>query len=67
MGEDFLTFGTEVLICLFGRSAIRSRRNYLASEISRSQIIYPWSEIWGRLGDYVGFDISSMSLSKPFS
>ena len=27
---------------------------------------YMWSEIWGRL-DYLGSDISSMSLSKPFS
>ena len=27
---------------------------------------YMWSEIWGRR-DYLGSNISSMSLSKPFS
>ena len=44
---------------------ICGRRNYLGSEISRSQMCYLWSEIWGRQ-DYLGSDISSMSLSKPF-
>ena len=38
---------------------------YLASEILRSQMCYLWSEIWGRQ-DYLGSDISSMSLSKQY-
>ena len=29
-------------------SEIWGRRNYLGSEISRSQMCYLWSEIWGR-------------------
>ena len=39
-------------------------RNYLRSEILRSQMYYLWSEVWGRR-DYSRPDISSMSLSKP--
>ena len=39
----------------------------MGSEILRSHgpICYLWSEIWGRR-DYLGSDICSMSLSKPF-
>ena len=40
-------------MCLF-RFAIWVRRNYLGSEILRSQMCcYMWSEIWGRR-DYLG-------------
>ena len=62
---DSLNFGTGVLMSLLG-SAIWGKRNYLESEISRSQKCCLWSEIWGRQ-DYLGSGISSMSLSKPFS
>ena len=42
------------------------RLNYLGSEISRPKMCHQWSEIWGRR-DYLGSDVSSMSLPKPFS
>ena len=35
-------------LCVYLRSAVCCRRNYLGSEISRSQMCYLWSEIWGR-------------------
>ena len=38
----------------------------MGSEISMSQMCYLWSEILGRRG-YLGSDISSISLFKPFS
>ena len=62
-GGDSFTFGTRVLIwgLPFDIDEI-----YLGSEILRAQMCYMWSEIWGRL-DFVGCDVSSMSLSKPFS
>ena len=47
-------------------SYICGRRNYLGSEISMSQMCYLRSEILERRG-YLGCDISSVSLSKPFS
>ena len=53
-------------MCLFGVCNLGEALNYFASEILRSQMCYLWSEIWGRRG-YLGSDISSMSLSKPFS
>ena len=52
-------------MCLFGVCNLE-RRNYLGSEVLRSQMCCLWSEIWGR-GDYLGSDISGMSLFKPFS
>ena len=58
MTFDFWNDGTNVLIC--------DMRNYLGSEISRSQMCYLWSEISDRQ-DYLGYDISSTSFSKPFS
>ena len=53
-------------MCLLGFCNLGETRNYLASEILRSQMCYLWSEMWGRR-DYLGSDISGMSLSKPFS
>ena len=38
----------------------------MGSEILRSKMCYLWSEIWGRQ-DYLGYDISGMSLSQSFS
>ena len=56
-----------MLMCIFQVGfAIWGRRNSLGSEILRSQMHYMWSEIWGRR-DYWVSNISSMSLSKPFS
>ena len=51
---------------LFWGSAIWSRKNYLGFEISKSQMCHLWSEILDRQ-DYLGSDISGMSLSEPFS
>ena len=59
-----MTFATGLLMSFLG-SAIWSRRNYLGSEISRSQMCYWVSEICCRR-NYLGSDISGMSLSKPF-
>ena len=54
-------------MCLLLRFAICGSLNHLGSEISRwFQICYLWCEIWRRR-DYLGSDISSISLSKPFS
>ena len=63
-GES-LMFGTGVLMYLLGVCKWGGQ-NYLVSEISRSQMCYLWSEIRGRR-DYLGSDVSSASLFKPFS
>ena len=53
-GDNSLTFGTGVLMCLFGVGEI-----ILGSKISRSQMCYLWSEICSG-PDYLGSDISSI-------
>ena len=63
-GEEPLNFRNGGADAYLG-FAIWGRRNYLGSEIFRSQMFSMWSEIWGRR-DHLGSNISRMSLSKPF-
>ena len=56
---DTLTFG-------MGANANANVLIFGVGEISMSQMCYLWSEILGRR-NYLGSDVSSISLSKPFS
>ena len=51
-------------MCLFGVWNL-GKAKLLWSEISRSHMCYLWSENWSR-PDYLGYDISTMSLPKLF-